>query len=364
MIRKDPLAKDKKEALLRYAKEHGHSWKRDLAEAWNAGDSLSGPLAQIRDEYGQEWLDHVSISPKFGSVYWTGIAPPPFIRPSRKDLLQKIGQVAPEADPVHLEACIRLSYSPGTVENLPDFQFQGIVESAVRKIREFGEDWAEDLAMSMDLRDNLMDPDSRPGNYYVVARKTSDANAPYSLLTGPFCNDHFRAFLFLSRSRKIALERFSDSERFEFQTARFPHEETRPGILNADLGLDDNGQDLAHNPAPNDKQPKETRMDSEYEHDSENFDGEGLDIALGNARKGAKHHVFVREEHEDELFELESSFGGKDSSEKAESLRRLMGKSGKECVVIDNAVLRDLLDTDEEIVEEKPAKKKKPAVHP
>jgi hypothetical protein len=43
------------EALRQYAAEHGRNWKSQLNADWMNGQS-SGPLQQIRNQFGPSWL--------------------------------------------------------------------------------------------------------------------------------------------------------------------------------------------------------------------------------------------------------------------------------------------------------------------
>ncbi|KGA93801.1 hypothetical protein LptCag_1511 [Leptospirillum ferriphilum] len=85
-------------------------------------------------------------------------------------------------------------------------------------------------------------------------------------------------------------------------------------------------------------------------HNPEDFDWEGLDGAVFNARyHNATHHVFTREEFENEKYVLDSSHGGENGSMDAERYRRLMWKSGRDVVVLTNNDVFELADIEDEL---------------
>ena len=51
------------EALKTYAAEHGRTWKSQLLDDWTYART-SGPLQQIRNQFGPRWLLSINILEK------------------------------------------------------------------------------------------------------------------------------------------------------------------------------------------------------------------------------------------------------------------------------------------------------------
>lgn len=77
-------------------------------------------------------------------------------------------------------------------------------------------------------------PDKRPGNYFVSVRKESGDNR---FLAGPFRDDHAGALAMVERARELACNVDPWAHFYAFGTARTEYSYSRPGILNARLGL-------------------------------------------------------------------------------------------------------------------------------
>lgn len=76
-------------------------------------------------------------------------------------------------------------------------------------------------------------PDTQPGHYYV-----SMIDGPRTaLLAGPFKNDHPAALALVDRAAKLAAEVDPKAHFYAFGTARMPDDYTKPGVLNAALGV-------------------------------------------------------------------------------------------------------------------------------
>lgn len=61
----DDLTDEQREALLKFKKDHGHTWKYKLNSAWQTGTdaNMTGGhlLRQIRNQLGPQWLERLTI---------------------------------------------------------------------------------------------------------------------------------------------------------------------------------------------------------------------------------------------------------------------------------------------------------------
>ncbi len=77
-------------------------------------------------------------------------------------------------------------------------------------------------------------PDTKPGNYYVTVRKEC---GDFRCLAGPFRDDHAGALAMVDRARELACQVDHWACFYAFGTARLEYSYSRPGLLNARLGL-------------------------------------------------------------------------------------------------------------------------------
>ena len=81
---------------------------------------------------------------------------------------------------------------------------------------------------------NSQAPDTKPGNYYVTA---IDAGKTYPM-AGPFVNDHAGALAAVHRIREAACNIDGRACFMAWGTVRTPDTYTKPGRLNAVLGME------------------------------------------------------------------------------------------------------------------------------
>lgn len=164
--------------------------------------------------------------------------------PSRIDLHERIREIVPEHDPVHVEAYFRLRHPPGVEVSMPDHQVERLVREAAERVSEAGPEKAEQLAQSEGYRPkadaHVQMPDTKPGNYYVTIRRGDR----YQCLAGPFRDDHAMALSLVDKARKLATDLEPRAVFDSFGTARLPSEYEKPGLLNEALGLDERGTPL------------------------------------------------------------------------------------------------------------------------
>ena len=81
---------------------------------------------------------------------------------------------------------------------------------------------------------NSQAPDTKPGHYYVTAH---DAGKTYPM-AGPFVNDHAGALAAVHRIREAACNIDGRACFMAWGTVRTPDTYTKPGRLNAVLGME------------------------------------------------------------------------------------------------------------------------------
>ena len=81
---------------------------------------------------------------------------------------------------------------------------------------------------------NSQAPDTKPGNYYVTA---IDAGKTYPM-AGPFVNDHAAALAAVRAVREAACNIDGRACFMAWGTVRTPDTYTKPGRLNAVLGME------------------------------------------------------------------------------------------------------------------------------
>ena len=72
-------------------------------------------------------------------------------------------------------------------------------------------------------------PDTKPGNYYVSARRD---DGDFRCLVGPFRDDHGAALALVDKARTIALDLDPRAPWYSYGTLRMGYDYDKPGVLN------------------------------------------------------------------------------------------------------------------------------------